>query len=136
MVSGGASPVGTSTFRSPRSIVPGQTVTVTADSGFQEGFLIQRADNFGFIHEHLAFELGTLSGGQPAVGAYAIQQVLRSPQYAASDPFVIVFNNGLEIGAFVDAVADAHAMLVPEPGVATVMILAGLGVLSRRGGRG
>ena len=111
-----------------RTIVPGQNVTVTSDSGFQAGFLIQRADNLGGIHEHLAFELGTLSGGQPAVGAYAIQQVLRSPQYATSDPFVIVFNNGLEIGTFVDAIRDARAMLVPEPHSLCVMYIMAMGI--------
>ena len=91
------------------------TVNVDSSTAFDPGFnfpTVASGDN-GVIHRHLDFSLPISAPD----GAYGLVLQLDSPQYAASDEFLIVFNNnlsGAEFDAGVDAISQA-AFAVPEP---------------------
>ena len=74
---------------------PVNAVTVEAETESAEGFLIQRANTLGRIHQHYTFELSADDGEPPADGAYAFDMTVRSPGYGVSTRFTLVFNNGL-----------------------------------------
>jgi hypothetical protein len=84
----------------------------------------------GKFHEHFTFEIAETA----AQGAYGVLLELTpagSSMFAASDPFLIVFNRGLDHEAFesgVDAMVEMTA--VPEP---SSIALAGLGVAGLAG---
>ncbi|ODT85751.1 MAG: hypothetical protein ABS69_00550 [Nitrosomonadales bacterium SCN 54-20] len=100
--------------------------------------VIDAADSSGGIHRHLDF---SISGSNPAGSYLATLQLtsrdasgnLPSP-YLDSDPFHIVFNQGLDASAFE---ASITALTVPEPET-YAMFLAGLalmGYMARRRAR-
>lgn len=101
--------------------------SVAGVSGAAVG-LIGQARLDGKIHEHLDMSIKAPTGFLPSVGAYYVTLQLTSDSYASSDPFLIVFNNGLDEAAYENAV---HALAVPE--VETyALLLAGLGLISLR----
>jgi hypothetical protein len=110
--------------------------SVTADgaSAAQPGFIFAEADADGRLHQDLTF---TLNGpGAPdslAIGAYGLWLEAFSPQYGASNDFIVLLNYGLGEEEF-EAGVEAAAALVPEPG-AGVLALLGVGALLRRRGR-
>lgn len=80
---------------------------------------IAEADALGDVHTHIEFILDPLSLDAPEFGAYGLLMQLTTDAVgiAASEPFFIVFNFGLEEGegnAFEGAV-EAFAASVPEP---------------------
>lgn len=81
-------------------VFPQLSVTATAETGNQPGFLIASVGNRGTLHQHHTFELTSFSGAAAPVGAYAIQQVIHTEGYVDSNPFWIVLNNGLPIADF------------------------------------
>lgn len=86
-------------------------VTATGTSGVSEGYVLEKATALGAIHVHDLFELGTTHGGPPPAGAYAIGKRLLSPQYASSDTFFVVLNNGLSVDVFDQVLASAENVL-------------------------
>ncbi len=88
--------------------------------------LIGQAGASGNIHEHLDMSINAPTGFLPSVGAYYVSLQLTSDNYVSSDPFLIVFNNGLDGMAFEHAV---HALAVPEAET-YAMLLAGLGLIA------
>ena len=81
-------------------VFPQLSVTMTAQTGNQPGFLIASVGSRGTLHQHHTFELSSFSGAAPPIGAYAFQQVIHAEGYATSDPYWIVLNNGLPITEF------------------------------------
>lgn len=90
----------TSYLRQFWPVFPDLSVTINATSGNQPGFVIGAAGIRGTLHQHHTFELATVNRDMPSIGAYAIQQVVRAEGYITSDPFWIVFNNGMEVADF------------------------------------
>lgn len=114
----------------------GSSRNVTGASGSLAGFSLgggglDEEDNYvGNFHKHFDF---VLSSGAP-VGAYGVLLELtpiNTSRFAASDPFLLVFNRGLgaeDFEAGVDAMVNVTA--VPEP---SSIALAGLGVAGLAG---
>lgn len=105
------------------------TTTVTSASGAQPGFNLQTVGANGALHRHLNT---TFDGTPPAEGVYAVLLDLASSDaaIARSDPFYVVFNNGLSEAQHDAAIDVLGATLVPEP--ATLAGFAGAGVLLLR----
>jgi len=109
---------------------------VTQASGSLAGFSLggggfDENDNYvGNFHKHFDFEL---SSGAP-VGAYGVLLQLtpiNTSRFAASDPFLLVFNRGLgaeDFEAGVDAMVQLTA--VPEPSSVALAGLGAAGVLA------
>lgn len=109
-------------------------------SGDSIGTLGQ-AGSSGNIHEHLTFTVST-TNGLPSEGAYYItlqlisgelnssfDGIVANDKYASSDPFYLIFNNGLSSGQFHAAVHGlADVAPVPEPS-SYALLLAGLGLM-------
>lgn len=116
--------------------------STTGVSGDAIGLLGQ-AGSSGNIHEHLNFEISS-SSGLPTDGAYFVTLQLLSvdlnstgdgfvagSKYASSDPFYLIFNNGLSADEFHTALhglEDNLIAAVPEPST-YAMFLAGLGLM-------
>ncbi|MCB5186614.1 PEP-CTERM sorting domain-containing protein [Methylobacillus caricis] len=114
--------------------------TVAGVTGDAIGTLGQ-AGSGGNIHEHLTFTVSTPSG-LPTEGAYYItlqlisadlnssfDGIVANGKYASSDPFYLVFNNGLSSGEFHAAVHGlADIAPVPEPSSYALLLL-GMGVI-------
>lgn len=94
--------------------------TVTSDGGFT----LQTTTSAGTMHRHLGSLLA--GGGTPTDGIYLIQLQLYSSSLQ-SDPFWVVYNNGLDEEVHDQAIAS----LVPEPASLAVAVVAGLGLLRR-----
>ena len=86
--------------------------------------LVGQAGVDGKIHEHLDWSISSTLG-LPADGAYYVTLQLVSDAYTSSDPFIMVFNNGLAEADFENSVM---ALAVPEPET-YAMMLAGLGLI-------
>ena len=113
-------------------IYGGSSTVVTQSSGSQAGFSlggggVDANENYvGDFHKHFDF---SLSSGAPD-GAYGVLLTLapvNTQAFTASDPFLIVFNRGLDAESF-EAGVDAMVTLtaVPEP---SSVVLAGLGAI-------
>jgi hypothetical protein len=106
------------------------SVAVTGASGVTGFSLGGATDPDGSFHEHFTFELAA----DASPGAYGVLLELTpagSSTFTKSDPFLLVFNRGLEYEAFesgVDAMVQVTA--VPEP---SSIALAGLGVAGLAG---
>lgn len=87
--------------------------------------VIGQADGAGDFHWHMGFDLLPIGLDTPEYGAYGLlmELVTDEPAIAASDPFYIVFNFGLDEQVFDGAVED-FAAAVPEP---SSLALAALG---------
>ncbi|MCB5185145.1 PEP-CTERM sorting domain-containing protein [Methylobacillus gramineus] len=123
----------------------GETTTwgATGVTGDVIGTLGQ-AGSAGNIHEHLTFTIAGASG-LPSNGAYYItlqlisadlnssfDGIVANGKYASSDPFYLVFNNGLsasEFHASVHGLSDIAP--VPEPS-SYAMLMLGLGLIGWR----
>lgn len=114
-------------------------------SGDAVGTLGQ-AESAGNIHEHLEFSIASATG-TPTIGAYYItlqllsadvnstfDGIVQNSKYDISNPFIIVFNNGLNSAAFEASVDALHVAAVPEPSTYAFMLfgLALLGWQARR----
>ena len=100
------------------------TWTVSGVTGATSG-LVGQAGTDGKIHEHLDMSIKAPTATLPTVGAYFVTLQLTSTNYASSDPYLIVFNNGLGEAAFENAI---QALAVPEADT-YAMLLAGLGLM-------
>ena len=105
----------TAYFEFFRPFVENNSVVVTGETASQDGFELAQADERGFVHEHLWFRIGTAESGVAPNGVYAIQQVLTSPNYASSDPFLLIFNHGLEAPDFIQTVVAARQLIADSP---------------------
>lgn len=96
------------------------------------GFVFGEADAAGDFHEDLLF---TLNGpGAPdglTAGAYGIWMTLTSPNYSASNEFIVLLNYGLDDESF-EAGVEAAAALVPEPSAALALVAVGIVAARRR----
>ena len=119
----------------------GSNTLVTDESGAQAGFLLQNVASDGSIHRHLNTFLNGADGNavagdgtEPAAGIYAVLLELTSSDagIAASEPFYLVFNNGLEEAPHDAAMESLSASLVPEPTTLTAVAAAGAALLRRR----
>ena len=113
---------------------------VTDTSGSQPGFTLQTVQSNGSVHRHLNTFLNGADGNavagdgvEPAAGIYAVKLELTSsdPLLAASDPFYLVFNNGLDESPHEQSIEFLAASLVPEPSSMT-LLAAGSSLLRRR----
>jgi hypothetical protein len=99
-----------------------------------------QAQSAGNIHEHLEFSISSLTS-TPTVGAYYItlqlfsatvndtfDGVIQNSKYDISNPFIIVFNNGLSTANFEASVDALHVAAVPEPSNYAMLML-GLGLI-------
>jgi hypothetical protein len=122
--------VGLSLFVGSNSRVVNQASGSLAGFTLGGGGLDEDENYVGNFHKHFDF---VLSEGAP-VGAYGVLLELtpiNTSRFAASDPFLLVFNRGLGDAAFesgVDAMVQVTA--VPEP---SSIALAGLGVAGLAG---
>jgi hypothetical protein len=106
--------------------VTDELVTLLGSSTLPQELFIEQTDAFGGLHTHITFELGAASGAAPRLGAYTMRQRLSSPQYASSDPFFVVFNNGLsnaEFRAAAAAVPEASSVALAVLAIATAIVL-------------
>lgn len=121
------------------SVVNGESIRLNGNLG-EETFwttsgvagdltgLIGQAGSDGKIHEHLDMSVKAPVGFAPTMGAYYVTLQLVSDNYTSSDPYLIVFNNGLSASAFESSI-DALVTPVPEPET-YAMLLAGLGLIA------
>ncbi|MGC4004625.1 MAG: hypothetical protein QM811_16500 [Pirellulales bacterium] len=103
------------------------SVTVGSATGLQSGFALQTVAVDGSIHRHLTSTLSAV--GTPAEGIYLIGLELLSsdPSVAKSDPFFLVYNNGLSEAAHEQAIdyvqSQFVATAVPEPSITAIVLL-------------
>lgn len=102
--------------------------TSTGTSGDLTG-LVGQAGSDGKIHEHLDMRVIAPTGFLPTTGAYYITMYLSGTGLENSDPYLIVFNNGLAEEDFEASVAALAA--IPEP-ESYVLMLAGLAFIGMR----
>lgn len=89
-------------------------IDITQSSGAQPGFVLHNTDPNGFIHNHPGRYLQTPGGDDPAVGGYGTLLQLIVPGLTPSEPFIIMYNNGLDDASFHDGIVAA-ANYLPEP---------------------
>lgn len=100
--------------------------TVTGTSGAQSGFSLQTVNADGSVHRHLNSFLNgsdgnavpaSIDGVEAPAGVYALAMQLTSSSTAvtASEPFYLVFNNGLSEQLHDQAIDFVATTLVPEP---------------------
>lgn len=102
--------------------LPGEADTVIGvASGLQPGGFapsantIGVADEGGDFHSHVTFSLEPIGSPAPAFGAYGLKLSLATDAagIAESDPFLLVFNFGLNASVFSTAVDEFAALLAP-----------------------
>ncbi|MFM9957404.1 MAG: hypothetical protein ACKVZJ_04975 [Phycisphaerales bacterium] len=109
---------------------------VTSGAGFVPGFVFTSAGADGRIHQHV--ELGLNSALTTDIGVYVLELQVSAPGYGTTPAFWFVLNNGASEEAHDAAVEWVELNLVPTPGAAAAMGLAGAAMLRRRrsgGGR-
>jgi hypothetical protein len=127
-------------------IITPDTVSVTADTGFQEGYKIQKTDADGHMHQHFTSILYGPDGNRDFddgvfadYGIYLVELEILADGYETSDPIWVMYHNLPELDAGQPMVENgawhldheageaAHdwvqTHLVPEP--ASAMLLAG-----------
>jgi len=127
--------------RTVTSTVATEGSTLFTDSGVQgaPSLIVDNTAANGSLHAHLDWFL-ELPGGQRsgAAGAYLLELRLTADGFTASDPFLVLFNRGLDDGSFGRALgALVLAPHVPEPNPvplpsAAWMMLGGLGLMASR----
>jgi hypothetical protein len=107
---------------------PAGTVVINSDTTTAEG-LIGDANGVGDFHSDPGWFLSVPA----AIGAYGVLLNLETdaPGIAASDPFYLVFNYGLDEPNFDAALLD-FAAAVPEPATLSLLTLGTLMLLRRR----
>jgi hypothetical protein len=117
------------------------SVTIDAASEPQPGFTLATSAGAGFIHVHPSY---TLETAEALAGVYGLVLQLTSPQYEASEPFVIAlgyFGNSLtaeQYNSGVQAIGLA-ALQPPLPGDANLdgkVDLSDFGILKQNFGTG
>lgn len=103
------------------------TLSAVTDTGFVAGFDLPVEDSgeeAGSWHEHFDFLLNG-SGGNPGNGVYLLEMELYNTNSAISnsEPFWIVFDNGMGETVHEEAEEWVEVNLVPEP--LTAMLLGG-----------
>lgn len=98
-------------FESVRPGVENHYVAVTGQTSRQSGFPLAQADSQGVFHEHIRFRLGSEDEGPPPDGFYAVQKVLTSSAYDNSEPFLLIFKNGLDTRSFIQSVVSARQLI-------------------------
>ena len=99
----------------------------TSATGGSFSFLVSEG-----LDLHPAYTLSGLGGADPANGIYLASFTLSSNGLATSEVFYAVFNLGLAEADHGAAVAWVESNLVPSPGAAAVLGLAGLMARRRR----
>lgn len=96
--------------------------SVDGASGSQDGPYFTQASGSGGVHRHLQYWVRdpNFSDADPfdnpiSPGAYALTLTLTSDVHTASEPFAIVFNNGLDPNGFAQAQVAALDLLGGEP---------------------
>ena len=114
-----------------------QSRNITGTSAAQSGFNLQTVNADGSSHRHLNAFLNGADGnavaGDGVVAADGVYAVLlelasSSPAIKSSDPFYVVYGNGVDDAAVDAAASSLSATLVPEP--TTLAALAGAGILA------
>ena len=117
------------------------SATAGSSAAAVEGFNIVTAAADGSVHRHInSFLNGSdgnndpADGNPPADGIYLVPMVLRSSDASVlpSEPFSIVYNNGLEEAAHDAAIEYVTGNVVPEPASAGVLVAGAAGLLLRR----
>jgi hypothetical protein len=109
------------------------TRNVTGSSGVQSGFSLQTVNADGSVHRHLnSFLNGSDGNALPAsvdgveapAGIYVLAMELTSSDstIASSEPFYVVFNNGLSESIHDEAIDYVASTLVPEPAMFAGML--------------
>ena len=105
------------------------SATTTMDNSPVAGFSINYdADAIGGFDEHYDY---TIDGSAPT-GIYLLANTFSLSGAADSDVIFTVFNAGLDEATHDLAIEYAETVLVPTPGAAGLLALAGLGAMSRR----
>lgn len=105
------------------------SVSTGFDANPIAGFAINYdADAVGGFDEHLDY----LLDGTAAAGIYLLANTFSLSGASDSDLIYTVFNAGLDEGAHDIAIDYVETVLVPAPGAAGLLALAGLGAASRR----
>lgn len=119
-------------FTPPASLLD---TTMTGTSGTQPGFSIGTVLSDGHIHQHLSSLLATTDSSTPPNGVYAFEMTLtlNSDATTTSDPFYIVYQNGVSDDTLDTALAylDAQAA-APEPASLGVLGIGGMLLMQRR----
>jgi hypothetical protein len=115
-----------------------QNRVVDDSTAFVSGFSLQTVGATGTIHRHLSAFLNGGSG-DPKAGIYLLSLELQSSDssIATSQPFFLVYNNGLSEQTHDAAIAWVERnLLVPEPGTLLLVSVACICVVrTRRRGR-
>lgn len=102
-------------FRLFRPPIDNHSVVVTGQTTNQTGFPLAQADDRGMLHEHIRFQLGSHEEGPPTTGVYGVRKVLTSPPYISSEPFMLIFNHGLDTPRFIQSVVAARQLVADTP---------------------
>ena len=94
-----------------RPLVDSHSVVVTGQTTSQPGFPLAKADDQGTVHEHIRFQLGSQEEGPPPGGVYGVQKILTSPAHASSEPYMLIFNHGLDTPDFIQSVVAARQLI-------------------------
>jgi hypothetical protein len=105
------------------------SVSTTFDNNPVSGFAINfDADQVGGFDEHLDY----IIDGSASSGIYLLANTFSLSGAADSDIIFTVFNAGLDEDIHDSAIDYVESVLVPAPGAASVLLLSGFGVISRR----
>ena len=98
-------------FKLFRPLVDNHSVIVTGETPRQAGFPLAQADDRGTLHEHIRFQLGSQVEAPPPDGVYGVLKALTSPALANSDPYMLIFNHGLDTPDFIQSVVAARQLV-------------------------
>lgn len=105
------------------------SVSTSLDNSVVAGFSINYdADTVGGFDEHMDYTMD----GSAANGIYLLSNTFSLSGAADSDVIFTLFNAGLDEVAHDAAIEYAEEVLVPAPGAAGLLALAGLGAMTRR----
>lgn len=105
-----------------------QSILTPPDDTVAPGFVFAVIDDELELHTHLDFTLQSPADN----GVYLLEMTLWSNNYAASDPFWLVFNKGMDEPTHDLAIDWVWDNIVPAPGTAGLLAVAGLAAVRRR----
>lgn len=127
---GSGFPVSDDTMTVAASLADPNLPNVTTGAGFVPGFVFTTAGADGRIHQHLEFQVNS---GVVGVGSiYLLELQVSAPTYGTTPSFWFVFNDGASEEAHEAAIEWVELNLVPTPGAAGLLALAGIAGLRRR----